>query len=256
MTTYEQLLARDFDWALQQGSLHFEEQSAVHQALRKVARRLDEGGIPYAVAGGMALFFHGFRRFTEDVDVLVTPAGLKTAHRDLEGLGYVSASPGSKQLRDTESGVRIDFLVTGQYPVGGKPKPAVFSDPAAVSEERNGIRFVRLPMLVELKLASGMTSPGRLTDLADVQRLIQILSLPAALADQLNPYVRDQYRQLWTGLQSGSSEPWPLSSLSPSPSLTFSLSPLSGSSTCARTSASESRRRGTWRKSSAKVAKA
>jgi hypothetical protein len=35
-------------------------------------------------------------------------------------------------------------------------------------------------------------------DIADAQRLIQQLSLPENLAEQLNPYVRDKYRELWS----------------------------------------------------------
>ena len=82
--------------------------------------------IPYAVAGGMALFSHGFRRFTEDVDILVTREGLDRLHRELEGLGYVPLFPGSKNLRDADSGVRVEFLVTGDFPGDGKPKPVAF----------------------------------------------------------------------------------------------------------------------------------
>src|SRR5437899_12953176 len=109
MVTYEQLLDRDLDWALREGSMHFENESAVRKTLRKSARRLDELGIPYAIAGGMAMFFHGYRRCTEDVDILVTPEGLKEVHLRLEGLGYVPPFPGSKQLRDAEHGVRVEF---------------------------------------------------------------------------------------------------------------------------------------------------
>lgn len=63
-----------------------------------------------------------------------------------------------------------------------------------------GIRFLRLPTLLELKLASGMTNPGRLQDLADVQRLIEVLALPRDLLAQLHPYVRDKYAELWTAV--------------------------------------------------------
>jgi hypothetical protein len=198
MVTYEQLLNRDFDWALREGSMHFEKESAVHKALRKIARRLDELGIPYAIVGGMAMFFHGYRRFTEDVDLLVTPEGLKEVHRHLEGLGYVPPFTGSKQLRDAENGVRIEFLVTGEYPGDGKPKPIAFPDPADTSIEIEGIRFLQLPTLVELKLASGMSNPRRAQDLVDVQRLIEVLDLPVDFADRLHPYVRDKFRDIWT----------------------------------------------------------
>lgn len=91
------------------------------QDLRKVAHRLDELGIPYAIAEGMALFFHGCRRFTEDVDILVRPEDLPTIHRELEGLGYLPPFAGSKQLRDTEHGVRVEFLETGATPATASP---------------------------------------------------------------------------------------------------------------------------------------
>src|SRR5262245_13604244 len=206
MVTYEQLLDRDLDWALQEGSMHFEEKSAVHKALQKITRRLEELGVSYAVVGGMAMFLHGYRRFTEDVDLLVTREGLAEVHRRLEGLGYVPPFSGSKQLRDTEDGVRIEFLVTGDYPGDGKPKPVVFPDPAQSSVELKGMRCLALPQLIELKLASGMTSPGRLKDLADVQELIRTLHLKEELADQLNPYVQQKYRELWAAVQNTPSE--------------------------------------------------
>ena len=78
---YEELLNRDPRWALNQGSRHFEEDSAVFQALRRIAKRLKSLDIPYAVVGGMALFRYGLRRFTEDVDILVTkPDQIGRAH--------------------------------------------------------------------------------------------------------------------------------------------------------------------------------
>ena len=68
---------------------------------------LHQLGIPYAVVGGMALFAHGVRRFTEDVDILLTPEGLAETHRQLDGLGYTPPFKGSKQLRDAETGETI-----------------------------------------------------------------------------------------------------------------------------------------------------
>jgi hypothetical protein len=207
MQTYEQQLDHDLDWALREGSMHFEEKNAVHRTLQKIARRLDDLGVPYAVAGAMALFRHGFRRFTEDVNILVTRQGLQEIHRQLEGLGYVPLFKGSKNLRDADTGVRIEFLVTGQYPGDGKPKPLAFPDPAQVSVERNGVNYLSLPSLVELKIASGMTDPGRLSDLGDVQKVIRNLDLPADLAAQLHPFVRDKYTELWEGVHKSPGEP-------------------------------------------------
>ena len=85
MITYEQQLDRDRWWALKEGSMHFEKESAVFRSMQKIARRLAELQLPYALAGGMAMFLHGYRRFTEDVDLLVTRETLRTIHEKLEG---------------------------------------------------------------------------------------------------------------------------------------------------------------------------
>jgi hypothetical protein len=161
-----------------------------------MARRLDELGIEYAIAGGMALFSHGFRRFTEDVDIIVTKEGLAEIHKSLEGRGYRPPFEKSKNLRDTESGVRIEFLIAGQYPGDGKPKPVAFPTPGGVTVEKEGIRFLNLPKLVELKLASGMTSPERMKDLADVQELIRLFSLSPQFAENLDPFVQSKFLEL------------------------------------------------------------
>ncbi len=196
-TTYEDRLNRDRRWALSEGSRHFEGDSAVFRALHGITSRLKKLGIPYAVVGGMALFQHGLRRFTEDVDILVTREDLKRIHDELEGRGYLPPFPNSKHLRDVQFGVKIEFLTTGDYPGDGKVKPVSFPEPSAVSFEADGISYLNLPTLVELKLASGMTNAGRLKDLADVLELIKILDLPHLFREQLNPFVRDKYTELW-----------------------------------------------------------
>src|SRR5205085_3720661 len=135
MIVYEQNLKQDRRWGFREASMHFERDSAVHKSLERIVKRLDELGVPYAIVGAMAMFFHGYERFTTDVDLLVTPADLKRIHEKLEGLGYVPPFAGSKHLRDAESGVKIEFLTTGDYPGDGKPKPVAFPDPKEASIE-------------------------------------------------------------------------------------------------------------------------
>ena len=180
---------------MSQGSQFFEGKGAVQEALLRITGRLNELGIPYCVAGGMALFQHGYRRFTEDVDILVTREGLKEIHARLDGLGYLPPFPRSKNLRDTENGVRVEFLVTGDFPGDGKPKPLAFPDPTAAGTLSQGITFLSLPRLIELKLASGMTNPGRIRDLSDVMELIKLRNLPESYAEELNPYVQSKFRE-------------------------------------------------------------
>ena len=184
--------------AVKEATAFFMREDPVHRTLTAIARRLDEAAVPYAVAGGMALVAHGYDRTTVDVDVLVTAEGLETIHRVLVGLGYRPAFEGSrKQLRDTEHGVRVEFLVTGEFPGDGRPKPIAFPDPASSSVEVGGIRYLSLATLVQLKLASGMSDAGRLKDLADVQELIRARELPLEFREQLDASVRGKYAELW-----------------------------------------------------------
>jgi hypothetical protein len=176
-------------------------ESDVQRALEKVARLLEEDGIPYAIIGAMALNAYGYRRVTVDVDLLLTPEGLAMFKAKHLGLGYVQKFPGSKGIRDTENGVPIDVVLAGEYPGDGLPKPVAFPDPALAAVRGERIALLPLPRTIELKLASGMTAPHRLKDLADVIEIIRILRLPAGLAEELDPYVREKYRELWGAAQ-------------------------------------------------------
>ena len=65
-------------------------------------------------------------------------------------------------------------MTTGEYPGDGKPKPVSMPTPSEASIEIDGVKFVTLEKLIELKLASGISAPDQLKDLADVQELIKI----------------------------------------------------------------------------------
>jgi hypothetical protein len=185
----------------------FMKDGAVHRTLREVTRKFDELKIPYAVVGGMALNAHGFERFTVDVDILVTRDSNQIIHEKLDGLGYVPPFPGSRNLRDTQTGTRIEFLITGEFPGDGKPKPISFPDPAAVAVDIEGIRYLRLETLIELKLASGMTNPARLKDISDIQELIKLTRPPRELADRLHEFVRAKFLELWDSVQAEPPQP-------------------------------------------------
>jgi hypothetical protein len=176
----------------------------VFQTLRSITSRLKELEIPYAVVGGMALVAHGYDRTTTDVNILLTPADLQKVHTALDGFGYVRPFPGSKHLKDGTTKVRVEFLTTGSYPGDGKPKPVAFPEPAGAAVDIDGIRYLKLDTLIELKLASGMTNTGRLKDLADVQELIRVLKLGRSYDGNLNPYVRAKFLELWDGVEGDS----------------------------------------------------
>lgn len=170
----------------------------VHHTLKRLAQALKEESIPYAIVGGMALNLLGYTRETVDVDILLTPQGLARFHERLVGKGYIPAFTGAqKSFLDAQTRVKVEALVTGDYPGDGKPKRVAFPEPESVSVERDGYRVIMLEKLIELKLASGLTAPHRLRDLADVQDLISMLELPLELAEGLDESVQTEYKRLW-----------------------------------------------------------
>jgi hypothetical protein len=176
---------------------YFMGKGRLNKTLARITTDLEEHGIQYAVIGATALLAHGYPRLTEDIDLLMTCEGLDKFHAELIGLGYAPAFPGAKKrLRSTVDGVSIEVMTTGEYPGDGKPKPVSMPDPATASTEIGGIRFVTLEKLIELKLASGISAPHRLKDLADVQELIKIKKLDADFANKLDPYVRPKFLEL------------------------------------------------------------
>ena len=176
---------------------YFMGEGTLNKTLARLSHDLEERGIDYMVIGAVALLAHGYPRFTEDIDLVMTAEGLQKFHEELVGLGYTPAFPGArKRLRSTVDNVSIEVMTSGEFPGDGKPKPVSMPAPAEASTEIDGIRFVTLEKLIELKLASGISAPDRLKDLADVQELIKIRKLGADFALKLDPYVHGKYLEL------------------------------------------------------------
>ena len=163
--------------------------SNVHLALERLVDRLTELDIPYAIVGDLSLNAYGYQRTTSAVDVLLR-------REDLESF--------KKACKNQD--IQIDVHLTGEYPGDGKEKPIVFPDPATVAVRGERFSLLPLPTLIELKLASGMTAPHRLRDLADVIELIRVNALAETLAESLHPYVREKFRELWRAAQASDEE--------------------------------------------------
>jgi hypothetical protein len=195
--TYLDRLHEDDAWSWHEAGAYFKDDSEVFRTLRRLAASLDAMNIPYAVIGALAMKAHKYERFTTDVDLIVSRESLRKIHDALEGRGYLAPFEGSNNRRDTTNGVKIDLLIAGGYPGDGKEKPIDFPDPASGTVEIDGLRYVTIEKLVELKLASGMTRELRLCDLGDVQKMIHALKLPRSFGDRLHPYVRAKFDEFW-----------------------------------------------------------
>lgn len=190
--------------AYQEGLRFFMGEGVLNETLRRVARDLDNHKISYAVIGAIALNAHGYRRFTEDINLLLllTREGLEKFTRELVGAGYRPLFAGAeKRFRETNDNVTIEIITAGEFPGYSLPKPIQFPSPDEYATEIDNIKTLSLEKLIELKLASGLTAPHRLKDLADVQELIKIKNLSAEFADKLDPFVREKFVELQHAVQ-------------------------------------------------------
>jgi len=189
-----------------EGRRYFMGEGKLNQSLARLASDLRDHEIEYVVIGAVALLAHGYPRFTEDIDLVMTAEGLEKFHDELVGVGYAPAFPGArKRLRSTTDNVSIEVMISGEYPGDGKPKPVSMPIPSTASEEIDGTKFVTLEKLIELKLASGISASDRLKDLADVQELIKIKKLDEGFAEKLDPYVRPKFLELQSSVISNDS---------------------------------------------------
>jgi hypothetical protein len=168
--------------------MFFQKNDPVHQSLRRLVKRLERAGIPYAVMGAMAVNLHGARRTTDDVDILVTKEGLERFRNEIRPKFYNPVEGRPRRFEERKSGVLLDCLVTGLYPGTGKPGPISFPDPTEVGEEIEKIRVISLPQLIQLKLAA-----RRYYDFGDVVLLIRTHNLDESFLPLLHPSVGQDF---------------------------------------------------------------
>lgn len=197
---------------LEEGSRFFEGTGRVLLTAQRLDAELRSRDIDYLIVGAIALRAHGYSRYTENLDVVLTSDGFQRFRKELLGrgpwglAGYDSMSETAKTVCSYPETAVVKFRTAGEYPGDGKPKPVSFPQPSEATVEIDGVKFVTLEKLIELKLASGMTAPDRLKDLADVQELIKIRSLSDEFAERLNPYVREKYLELLNAVKRGKEE--------------------------------------------------
>ncbi len=189
--------------AYAEGLRFFRGEGMINETLKKLTNDLDKNGIDYAVIGAVALNNHGYRRFTEDIDLLMTKDGLKKFSDTLLGLGYRPAFEGAtRKFRTTVENIPVEIITSGEFPGDGLPKPVQFPNPKEFAFVIDGVKTISLAKLIELKLASGMTAGDRLKDLADVQELIKLKNLDQDFAENLDEYVREKFIELQTAVSS------------------------------------------------------
>jgi hypothetical protein len=160
-------------------------------SMRRLVKKLEKAKIPHAVMGGMAVYVHGYHRFTDDVDILVTPEGLRAFRERYVPKDYEQVQGRTRKFVDRVNGVSVDLLVTGGIPgIPGfrQQTPIRFPDPLTVREKIDQTYFINLVTLIQLKLAA-----FRPRDYADVVDLIRANNLDESFLDRLHPSVHADF---------------------------------------------------------------
>ncbi|MBI4321945.1 MAG: hypothetical protein HY675_25910 [Chloroflexi bacterium] len=143
----------------------------LNQDFKEFIQSLNDNGVRYLVIGGYAVAFHGYPRYTKDLDIWTEMSEENAAKtvKALEQFGF-----GSLGLR------AVDFLVPDQIIQLGYPPNRIdlittphgidfatcYSSRVEVMIEETAVSFIDLENLKKSKKAA-----GRLQDLADLENL-------------------------------------------------------------------------------------
>ena len=64
----------------------------IKEELREIIIAFNKASIEYALCGGMAVAFHGYSRFTKDIDILIEHDSLAKALEIAAGIGFLDSS--------------------------------------------------------------------------------------------------------------------------------------------------------------------
>ncbi len=182
----------------------------IFRTVARLSTTMRELNLPFAISGALAVNHYGHLRATADVDIPIRRDDLNKFKQEHLGRGWLEKFEGSKGFRDTFHYIPVDVRIAGDFPGDGKPKPICFPDPSVPSvvefDAKDGLPYLALPRIIELKLASGMTAVDRPRDFDDVIQLIRINQLPASFGNDLHPYVHEAWTKYWDVSQHNSDE--------------------------------------------------
>jgi len=148
---------------------------------REVSAALDEAGVEGGIVGGIAVFLHGYRRTTTDIDVFSTDR--RKLADALQARGFVW----DKTNRQFEkNGIPVQLLAP-EDDLGFTPTRFGVVD---------GIRAVTLGDLISMKLASGTRHVRRAQDIADIIRLADHIPLDKSFTPRVAKAYRPEFKRL------------------------------------------------------------
>jgi hypothetical protein len=144
------------------------------RVIKAIDHVLGVTGCRAVLAGGWAVWRHGFvGRVTQDVDIALAAAEIDEFMRVASFSGFEvlpQLSGGWPKLRHKDTDIEVDILPEGGRPgTAGHQAPTLIPHPSLLGAHGSTLRYVRLPALIELKLAA-----GRARDDSDIVELVRV----------------------------------------------------------------------------------
>ena len=140
---------------------------------KEFIRLLNANGVKYLVIGGFAVAYHGYPRYTKDIDfwIWAHPENAEKVIKTIKDFGFGMLGFQIEDLLNPENVIqlgyepnRIDLIVD----LEGLDFEACFANCQEAEFEKIPIHFINLDDLIKNKL-----STGRLKDKVDAQTLIK-----------------------------------------------------------------------------------
>lgn len=181
-----------------QSKFMIESQINTKIALYKLGKILNENKINYCIIGSIVMIHHNYIRYTEDIDILVDTKD-KELLLDLPAGQIRTFDNTQRKIRLVNPSTNIDVIYSGD--TGDDKVVFSFPLPNLVSENIKVnnifIPFLSLKNLILFKLRSGIYAKGRLSDLGDIQKLIQLNNLPITFCNDLRSDLKEKYIELF-----------------------------------------------------------
>jgi predicted nucleotidyltransferase len=141
------------------------------QDLKEFIELLNDHDVRYLVIGGVAVAFHGYPRYTKDLDIWleINPENAARVIQVLRAFGFESLGLDADDFLEEDTVIQLGYppnridLIMG---ASGVNFEACYRDKIEVEIEGIKVNFIDLENLKKNKKAS-----GRLQDLADIENL-------------------------------------------------------------------------------------
>jgi len=146
----------------------------LNQDFKEFIQLLNEHEVEYLVVGGYALAFHGYPRFTQDIDfwIWTDRDNVNKIIAVLKEFGFSSLNLNEEDFLDDENVIQLGYppnridLITQ---IDGVDFKDAFLKKVIFKGDNTDINFIGIDELIQNKKVS-----GRLQDLADLEVLLQI----------------------------------------------------------------------------------